>query len=245
MATSTVCAVLSRLRAQPAVTARAARAPEPLLPPTPRRADPHRHQEAGPVRPARPTGATGRQAGYRRSGASRHGWDYVPRLPSTTPAGSRTSRSSTTRRAPTCVGVPASGHRLVRRHSGVTVASGHDRQRLPLPLQGPRRPRSPSSGSSTSAPGPTGPAPTAKPNASSRPSRANGPTPPATKTTSTDAAHSGPGSSTTTTDDPTAPSATRPPASHSSATDERPWDLQLGSSTSRPVQPVVPSSSPA
>jgi transposase len=69
-----------------------------------------------------------------------------------------------------------------------------------------------------------------KPNASSRPSRSNGPTPSATRTTGTDGARCSPGSSTTTIDAHTAPSATRRPPVASPTIDQRSWDLHLAQS---------------
>ena len=87
---------------------------------------------------------------------------------------------------------------------------------------------SPSSDRSTSAPGPTGPGPTAKPNGSSRPCSANGPTPPATAAQPTDdrctARLARLLQQPTTTQRPRPQDTRQPPP----ATDERPWDLQLG-----------------
>ena len=78
----------------------------------------------------------------------------------------------------TCVGFLRRAIAWFAAH-GVHRPAGHDRQRHRLPLQRPRRRHHRRSGSAISAPGPTGPAPTAKQNASSRPCRSNGPTPPA------------------------------------------------------------------
>src|SRR6266540_1458531 len=78
------------------------------------------------------------------------------------------------------------------------------------------------------APGPTDPAPTAKLNASSRPSYETGPTPPATKPAHIVRSPSHPGSTTTTNDDPTAPSATEHPSRGYPPPDQRGWDLHLG-----------------
>lgn len=67
-----------------------------------------------------------------------------------------------------------------------------------------------------------------KPNASSRRCYANGPTPPPTRPAPTGCVHSRPGSTTTTTNDPTAPSVTDHPPRGYPPPDQRAWDLQLG-----------------
>src|SRR5579859_1567904 len=77
------------------------------------------------------------------------------------------------------------------------------------------------------APDPAGPAPTAKPNASSKPCCANGPTPPSIAPATNAPWHSRPGSTTTTTDDPTAPSVTDHQPPGYPPPDQRAWDLQL------------------
>src|SRR4029453_8887126 len=64
-------------------------------------------------------------------------------------------------------------------------------------------------------------------NASSKPCYGTGPTPPATRAPITGAERSPPGSATTTSNDPTAPSATRPPPAVSQTTDQRHWELHL------------------
>src|SRR5207249_4851557 len=81
--------------------------------------------------------------------------------------------------------------------------------------------------SSISAPVPTGPAPTAKPNGSSKPCCANGPTPGRIAAQPTELVHCPPGSTTTTTNDHTAPSVTRHPPAGFTPTDQRQWELQL------------------
>ena len=193
----------------PPVSAGATGTAEPLLPAPPRRADPHRHQEARPVRPSWPARSPppGRLPGHlpSRAGTYVHvAVDDTSRLAYVEILDDETRRHL--RR------VPPTGHRLVR-HPRRHRRAGHDRQRHRLPLQGPRRRRRRAARSSTSAPGPTGPAPTARPSGSSRPSRSSGPTPPATRTTTNAPTRSDPGSSTTTAGDHTAPSATsRPPA---------------------------------
>ena len=119
-----------------------------------------------------------------------------------------------------------------RLRRGARRREGHNRGRLPPPRGRPlppprhrgragddrqrRRPTAPPStrspakrsGSSTSAPAPTGPAPTGKPNASSAPCSAAGPTAPSTAAPTNAAEHSPAGSTSTITDDHTAPSAT-------------------------------------
>src|SRR5205085_1356753 len=84
--------------------------------------------------------------------------------------------------------------------------------------------------SSISAPVPTGPAPTAKPNGSSKPCCANGPTPRRIAPQPTELVHCPPGSTTTTTNDHTAPSATRHPPAGFTPTDQRQWELHLARS---------------
>src|SRR5262245_26072533 len=74
---------------------------------------------------------------------------------------------------------------------------------------------------------PTGLAPTAKPNGSSKPCCANGHTPAATAPATNAISPSHPGSTTTTIDDHTAPSATEHPSPGSPPPDERSWELQL------------------
>ena len=205
-------------RVEPALEARAAGTPEPVLPSSRRRARARRRQEAGPVPSPRSSSAGSRARA--RVTAARAGKPSTSA--SMTPPDSPTSKSSPTNAAMTTVGF---FERAVAwfAERGVTVRRSHERQRRALPLtrcgrRGVRR-----IGSSTSAPGPTGPAPTAKPNGSSKPCSANGPTPPRYRTSARiEPVHCPPGSTTTTTNDPTAPSATRHPPAGSTPTDQRP-----------------------
>ena len=126
-----------------------------------------------------------RQAGYRRNGASKHGWDYCH------VAVDDTSRLAYVEILDDETGLTCVG--FLRRAIAWFATQGVTVQRVMTDngpgyrSEDPRRKPSPSWRSSTSAPGPTGPAPTAKPNGSSRPSRSSGPTPPATRTTTNDA----------------------------------------------------------
>jgi transposase len=148
-----------------------------------------------------------RHGGYRAT--YRAGWDYVH------VAVDDTSRLAyveilNDEKGATCVGFlrraiawfATRGVTVVRIMTDTAAATA--RRSTPTP--------SPSWRSSMSGLGPTGPGPTARPNGSSRPSKPSGPTPPATRTTTNEPRHSHPGSSTTTSGDHTAPSATsRPP----------------------------------
>src|SRR5437762_144166 len=92
--------------------------------------------------------------------------------------------------------------------------------------------------SSISAPVPTGPAPTAKPNGSSKPCCANGPTPRRIAPQPTELEHCPSGSTTTTTNDHTAPSVTRHPPAGFTPTDQRQWELHLARDASLTTRPV-------
>src|SRR5665811_150280 len=81
--------------------------------------------------------------------------------------------------------------------------------------------------SDTCARGPTALAPTAKLNASSKRCCASGPTPPSTRPASNAPLLSHRGWTTTTNDDPTAPSVTSPQPRGSPPHDQRPWELHL------------------
>ena len=156
-------------RAGQALAAGAARAGQPLRAQPARRAAPHRRQEARPDRPARPP----RQ---RRPPHPQHAGSAgsTSTSASTTRPGSPTSRCSTTRRPSPRVGFLRRAVAHYRAH-GIRVervmtdnGSGYRATIHALACQ--------TLGSGTSAPGPTGRAPTAKPNASSAPCSAAGPT---------------------------------------------------------------------
>src|SRR6059058_5719638 len=147
---------------------------------------------------------------------------------STTPPASPTSRSSPTNgprprssssneRSP---GSPAVAFGSVRSSPTMARPTGHT-----CGSPGARR-----IASSIFAPVPTGPAPTAKPNGSSKPCCANGPTPRRIAAQPTELVHCPPGSTTTTTNDHTAPSVTRHPPAGFTPTDQRQWELQLARS---------------
>jgi hypothetical protein len=76
-------------------------------------------------------------------------------------------------------------------------------------------------------PGPTGRAPTAKPDGSSKPCSASGPTSVVTTPATNATWNSHTGSTTTTTDDHTAPSVTNPRSRGYAPPDQRDWELQL------------------
>ena len=208
-------------RVEPALETRAARTTEPVLPSSCRRARARRREETRPVPSARQTGPRrGAGPAFSPSGmgsrARLHRRRHPPRLRRGPPRRTRHHHRRVLR----------TSRRLVRpaRRAG---PPGHLRQRRALqvtPLGGLVHARI---ASSISAPGPTGLAPTAKPNGSSKPCCANGPTPLPIAPQRIAPVHSPPGSTTTTTNDHTAPSATRHPPAGFTPTDQRQWELHL------------------
>ena len=221
MPVSTVCAVLARLGLEPALETRTARTTEPLLP---RHAGELVHVDVKKLgrfhRPGHRVLGRGPGRTYTAAPAGKPSTScvddatrlaYVEVLPD--------------ERAVTTVGFFDRALAWFAR-TGVTVRQVMTDNGTPYSVRAGRRGVH-ANGSSTSAPGPTGRAPTARPNGSSRPCCASGPTPRPTAPHSIEPEHCPPGSTTTTTNDPTAPSDTRHPPAGSTPTDQRPWDLQL------------------
>ncbi len=134
-------------------------------------------------------------------------------------------------RGQTCVGFlePRSPGSL----NEVSNSSGSSPTTAPATAQRPSPRPVPAIRSARCAPGPTDPAPTEKQNNSSRRCCTTGPTRSVTRPATNATWPSHPGSSTTTNDDHTAPSVTRPPTHGSPPHDQRAWDLHLDGAPSR------------
>ena len=134
-----------------------------------RRVDPHRHQEARQDRRLR-------APDHRRPAwpEARHRLG-LPACLHRRCVEARLHRDPARRAQGECRGVPRAGPRLVH-HARRHRRAGDDRQRLGLSQPSPSAPPAKPPACSTSAPGPTRPRPTARPNGSSRPACANGPT---------------------------------------------------------------------
>ena len=176
-----------------------------------RRADPHRRQEARAHSGRRGNGSRRPPHRAAPSPIQRHARG-IARLGVRSRCGrrlfaARLRRSADRRESDHGRRVPAPRDRVLSPH-GIT-STRHDRQRLRLPLDRART-RLSALGIGTAAPGPTGPRPTGKPNGSSAPCSAAGPTAPSTAQATNAPQPLTAGSGTTTINANTRPSTTDP-----------------------------------
>ena len=171
---ATVSRVLKRAGPEPAEGPGAGRAGPPLRARASRRADPHRHQEARPLRPGRPPHHRRPQGAEQRTVPGRRRLGVRPCLHRRCLA-RRLHQIMPNEKAKSAIAFLKAAVAYYN-SLGVTVAgvmtdngSCYKAFAFDAPAKG--------SSSSTSAPGPTRPRPTARPSASSRPRCANGPMP--------------------------------------------------------------------